>query len=59
MEFCWFLPSVKFVVRFLGRFLRRDVCLWLQRGSLFFFEKLAHFLAFVVKVEVVTSRKNT
>ena len=30
MEFCWFLRSVKFVVRSLGRFLGRGVCLWLQ-----------------------------
>ena len=26
MEFCWFLRSVKFVVRSLGRFLGRGVC---------------------------------
>ena len=31
MEFCWFLRSVTFVVRFLGQLLGRDVCLWLQR----------------------------
>ena len=59
MEFCRFLRSVKFnfVVRSLGRFLGRGVCLWLQRsqGSRVFFEKLAHFLAFVVKVGVVTA----
>ena len=30
MEFCRFLCSVKFVVRSLGRFLGRGVCLWLQ-----------------------------
>ena len=56
MEFCRFLRSVKFVVRSLGRFLGRGVCLWLQRsqGSRVF-EKLAHFLAFVVKVGVVTA----
>ena len=56
MAFCRFLRSVKFVVRSLGRFLGRGVCLWLQRsqGSPFF-EKLAHFLAFVVKVGVVTA----
>ena len=28
-----FLCSVKFVVRSLGRFLGRDVCLWLQRSQ--------------------------
>ena len=56
MEFCRFLRSVRFVVRSLGRFLGRGVCLWLQRsqGSRVF-EKLAHFLAFVVKVGVVTA----
>ena len=54
MEFCRFLRSVKFVVRSLGRFLGRGVCLWLQRsqGS-HIFEKLAHFLAFLVKVGVL------
>ena len=30
MEFCRFVRSVKFVVRSLGRFLGRGVCLWLQ-----------------------------
>ena len=62
MEFCRFLCSVKFVVRSLGRFLVRGVCLWLQRSQGYsgvrvatFFEKLAHFLAFVVKVGVVTA----
>ena len=30
MEFCPFLRSVKFVVRSLGRFLGRGVCLWLH-----------------------------
>ena len=30
MEFCWFLCSVKFGVRSLGRFLGRGICLWLQ-----------------------------
>ena len=54
MEFCRFLRSVKFVVRSLGGFLGRGVCLWLQRSQgAAFFEKLAHFLAFVVKVGVV------
>ena len=33
MEFCRFLRSVKFVVRSLGRFLGRGVCLWLQRSQ--------------------------
>ena len=33
MEFCRFPRSVKFVVRSLGRFLGRDVCLWLQRSQ--------------------------
>ena len=39
------------------RFLGRGVCLWLQRsqGSRFFLEKLAHFLAFVAKVGVVSA----
>ena len=57
MEFYRFLRSVKFVVRSLGRFLGRGVCLWLQRsqGCRVFFEKLLHFLAFVVKVGVVTA----
>ena len=53
MEFCGFLRSVKFVVRSLARFLGCGVCLWLQRSQ--FFEKLADFLAFVVKVGVVTA----
>ena len=30
MELCQFLCSEKFVVRSLGRFLERGVCLWLQ-----------------------------
>ena len=30
MEFCRFLRSVKFVVRALGRFLGRGVCLWFR-----------------------------
>ena len=57
MEFCWFLCSVKFVVRSLCRFLGCGVCLWLQQsqGNHAFFEKLAHFLAFVVKVGVDTA----
>ena len=33
MEFCRVLRSVKFVVRSMGRFLGRDVCLWLQRSQ--------------------------
>ena len=40
MEFCWFLRSVTFVVRFLGQLLGRDVCLWLQQiqdTGVFFF----------------------
>ena len=32
-EFCRFLRSVKFVVRSFVRFLRRGVCLWLQRNQ--------------------------
>ena len=49
---------MKFVVRSLGRFLRRDVCLWVQRseGIAAFFVKLAHILAFVVKAGVVTAK---
>ena len=53
MEFCRFLRSVKFVVRSLGRFLGRDVCSGVRVAA--FFEKVAHFLAFVVKVGVVTA----
>ena len=30
---CLFLRSVKFVVRSIGRFLGRAVCLWLQRSQ--------------------------
>ena len=56
MEFCRFLRSVKFVVRFLGRLLGRGVCLWLQRVRVAaFFEKLAHFRAYFIKVGVVTA----
>ena len=33
MDFCRLLHSVKFVVRPLGRFLGRDVCMWLQRSQ--------------------------
>ena len=57
MEFYCFLRSVTFVMRFFGRFLGRDVCLWLQRSQpvAAFFEELAHFLAFVVKVGVFTA----
>ena len=53
MEFCRFLRSVKFVVRSLGRFLGRGVCSGVRIAA--FFEKVAHFLAFVVKVGVVTA----
>ena len=57
MEFCWFLRSVTFVVRSLGRFLGLDVCLWLSGVAVAaFFEKLTHFLTFVVKVGVVTTK---
>ena len=48
---------MKFVVRSLGQFLRRIVCLWLHvvvRVAALF-ENLAHFVAFVVKVGVVTT----
>ena len=31
--FCWCLRCVTFAVRFLGRFLGHDVCLWLQRSQ--------------------------
>ena len=57
MKFCWFLRSVMFAVRSLGRFLGRGVCLvTAESGQSRFFEKLAHFLAFVViKVGVVTT----
>ena len=57
MEFCRFPLTVKLVLRSLGQFFGRSVCLWLQRsqGSRVFFEKLAHLLAFVVKVGVVTA----
>ena len=30
MEFCWFLRSVTFVVRLLGQFMGRGVCVWLK-----------------------------
>ena len=56
MDFCPFLRSVRFVVRLLGRFLGRSVCCGYSRVRVVaFFEKLAHFLAFVVKVGVVTA----
>ena len=56
MEFCRFLRSVKFVVRSLGPFLGRGVCLWYSGVRVAtFFEKLAYFPAFVVKVGVVTA----
>ena len=51
MEFCWFLRSVTFVVRFLGRLLGHDVGVTVAVA----FEKVAHFLAFVLKVGVVTT----
>ena len=58
MEFCRFLRSVKFVVRSLGRFVWAR-CLPVHGYSgvrvAAFFEKLAHFLTFVVKVGVVTA----
>ena len=45
-----------FVVRFLGRFVGRDVFLCLQRSQASaFFEKLAYFLVFVVEVGVFTT----
>ena len=53
MEFCWFLGSVTFVVRFLGRFLRRHVCLWLQRSQVSrvsSYKTLAHLLTFGVAI---------
>ena len=59
MEFCWFLRFVTFVVRSLGKFLGCDVFVWLQRSQgnwvPAFFEIQAHFLAFVVKVGIVTT----
>ena len=57
MEFGWFLCFLKFVVRVLGQFFGCDVCLWLQRfqGSRVF-EKLAHFLSFIVKDGFVTTK---
>ena len=56
MEFCWFLRSLTFLVRSLGRFFGRDVFLCLQRSQVAaFFEKLAYFLAFVVEVGVFTT----
>ena len=58
MEFCRFLRSVKFVVRSLGRFLGRVVCLDYSGVRVaVFFQKLAHFRAFVVKVKA-QSRAN-
>ena len=54
MEFCRFLRSVKFKVRSLRRFLGR-ACGYSGVRVAAFFEKLAHFLAFVVKVGVVTA----
>ena len=56
MEFCRFLRSAKFVVRSLGRFLGAVfACGYSGVMVAAFFEKLAHFLAFVVKVGVVTA----
>ena len=56
MEFCRFLRSVKFVGQSLGRFLGRGLscgCSGVRMVACF--EKLAQFLAFVVKVGVVTA----
>ena len=59
MEFCQFPLTMKLVVRSLGQFLGRGVCPCGYSGvrvaAFFFFEKLAHFLAFVVKVGFVTA----
>ena len=56
MDFCWFLRSLPFLVRSLGRFFGRDVFFCLQRSQVAaFFEKLAYFLAFVVEVGVFTT----
>ena len=55
MEFCQFLRSVKFVVRSLGRFLGRG---YSGVRVAAFFEKLAHFHAFVVNVGVVTASQS-
>ena len=56
MEFFRFLRPVKFVVRSLGRFLGRGVARGYSGVRVAaFFERLAHFLAFVVKVGVVTA----
>ena len=45
MKFCWFLRSVMFAVRSLGRFLGRGVCLvTAESGQSPFFEKLSHLL---------------
>ena len=57
MEFCRFLCSVKFVVRSLGRFLGL-ACGYSGVKVVTIFEKLAHFLAFVVKVGVVTAEES-
>ena len=55
MEFCRFLRSVKFVVRSLGRYLGRGVCLWLRWSHGSCIKKVGHFLAFVVKIGVVAA----
>ena len=56
MEFCCFLRSVTFAVRFLGRFLGRDVCCGYSGVRVAaFVEELAHFFTFVVKVGVFTA----
>ena len=56
MEFCRFLRSEKFVVRSLGRFLGAVfACGYSGVRVAAFFEKLADFLAFIVKVGVVTA----
>ena len=60
MEFYRFLCSVKFVVRSLGRFLGAVfACGYSGVRVAAFFEKLAHFLAFVVKVGVVTAEESS
>jgi len=60
MEFCLFLRSVMFVVRFLGRLSSWARCFSVVtargvRVAAFFLKKLAPFLAFVVKVGIVTT----
>ena len=58
MEFCWFLRSVTLEVRFLRLFIRAP-CLPVvtaESRQPLFFEKPAHFRAFVVKVGVVATK---